>query len=29
VLLTFTPDADSTNSGTAVAVEFVPLDYTP
>ena len=29
VLVTFTPDADSTNSGTAVAVEFVPLDYTP
>ena len=29
VLLTFTPDANSTNSGTAVAVEFVPLDYTP
>jgi tetratricopeptide (TPR) repeat protein len=29
VLLTFTPDAGSTSSGTAVAVEFVPLDYTP
>ena len=29
VLLTFTPDAASTNSGKAVAVEFVPLDYTP
>jgi hypothetical protein len=29
VLLTFTPDANSANSGKAVAVEFVPLDYTP
>jgi tetratricopeptide (TPR) repeat protein len=29
VLLTFTPDASSTSSGKAVAVEFVPLDYTP
>jgi hypothetical protein len=29
VLLTFMADAGSTNAGTAVAVEFVPLDYTP
>ena len=29
VLLTFTPDTNSTNSGKAVAVEFMPLDYTP
>jgi tetratricopeptide (TPR) repeat protein len=29
VLLTFTPDANSTNSGKAVAVEFMPPDYTP
>jgi tetratricopeptide (TPR) repeat protein len=29
VLLTFKPDPNSTTSGTAVAVEFVPLDYTP
>jgi hypothetical protein len=29
VLLTFRPDANSTSEGTAVAVEFVPLDYTP
>jgi len=29
VLLTFTPDPNSTNSGKAVAVEFMPLDYTP
>jgi tetratricopeptide (TPR) repeat protein len=29
VLLTFIPDAGSSSGGTAVAVEFVPLDYKP
>ena len=29
VMLTFTPDPNSTSSGKAVAVEFMPLDYTP
>jgi hypothetical protein len=29
VLLTLIPDTNSTSFGTAVAVEFMPLDYTP